>query len=116
MAKNKLPNIILFVPDEMRGDCISLCGKRNPVIKTPNIDSIAQEGVAFTQCFTANPVCAPSRCCTFTGQYIHSNAHRSLYQLIQPNEDNLLKFLKWKGYEVIWIGRNDLFTKFAGNH
>ncbi|GAG86140.1 unnamed protein product, partial [marine sediment metagenome] len=47
----------------------------------------------------------------FTGQYVHSNNHRSLYQLLQPHEENLFKFLKDKGYEVIWIGRNDLFRK-----
>jgi choline-sulfatase len=106
-----LPNIVFFVPDELRGDCISLDGKRNPIIKTPNIDQFAKDGVAFTNCFTVNPVCGPSRCCTFTGQYVHSNNHRSLYQLLQPHEENLFKFLKDKGYEVIWIGRNDLFRK-----
>jgi len=111
--EKSLPNIIFFVPDELRGDCISLEGKRNPIIKTPNIDQFAKDGVAFTNCFTVNPVCGPSRCCTFTGQYVHSNNHRSPYQLLQPHEDNLFKFLKDKGYEVIWIGRNDLFRKDA---
>ena len=114
MTKKDLPNIILFVPDEMRGDAVSLCNKHNPVIKTPNIDKLAKDGVAFTKCFNTNPVCAPSRCGIFTGQYVHSNAHRSLYQLLQPHEENLFKFLKRKGYEVIWAGRNDLFTKKAG--
>ncbi|MHA1269540.1 MAG: sulfatase-like hydrolase/transferase [Candidatus Helarchaeota archaeon] len=113
MKTKDLPNIILFVPDEMRGDCISLSGKYNPIIQTPNIDRIVNDGVAFIQCFTVNPVCGPSRCCTFTGQYIHTNAHRSLYQLLRPYEENLFKFLKMRGYEVIWIGRNDLFTKRA---
>ena len=93
---NALPNIIFFVADGLRGDCISLEGKRNPVIKTPNIDQFAKDGAAFTNCFTVNPVCGPSRCCTFTGQYVHSNSHRSLYQLLQPQEDNLFKFLKEK--------------------
>ncbi len=111
--EKSLPNIIFFVADELRGDCISLEGKRNSIIKTPNIDQFAQDGVAFTNCFTVNPVCGPSRCCTFTGQYVHSNNHRSLYQLLQPHEENLFKFLKEKGYEVIWIGRNDLFRKGA---
>ena len=111
VENNSLPNIVIFVPDEMRGDTISLGGKGNKIIKTPNIDQLAKEGAAFTKCFTVNPVCVPSRCCIFTGQYIHSNGHRSLYQLLQPYEENLFKFLKNKGYEVIWIGRNDLFDK-----
>ena len=107
----KQPNIIIFTADEMRGDCISLGGKLNDVIKTPNMDRLAKDGIAFTSCFTVNPVCVPSRIGVFTGQYPHSNGHRSLYQLLQPHEENLFKFLKEKGYEVIYIGRNDVFSK-----
>ena len=106
-----LPNILIFMADEMRGDSISLEGQVNSIIQTPHLDKLASEGAAFTNCYTVNPVCVPSRCCTFTGQYVHSNGHRSLYQLLQPHEENLFKFLKEKGYEVIWLGRNDLFDK-----
>lgn len=114
MAEKKpLPNIVLFMADEMRND-ISLGHRLNPAINTPNIDALAEDGVVFSNCFTVNPVCAPSRICTFTGQYVHSSNHRSLYQLLQPYEENLFKFLKKKGYEVIWAGRNDLFSKKAG--
>lgn len=111
--KQDLPNIILFISDEQRGDTISLGKRHNPVIKTENIDNLVKEGTAFTNCFTVNPVCAPSRCCIFTGVYPHSNGHRSLYQLLQPHEDNLFRFLKKNGYEVVWVGRNDLFNKNA---
>lgn len=113
VQESPLPNIVILIADEMRGDVVSLGKKCNSIIKTPNIDQLAKDGVAFRNCFTVNPVCAPSRCCTFTGQYVHSNAHRSLYYLLQPFEENLFKLLKEKGYEVIWIGRNDLFSKKA---
>ncbi len=103
-----LPNIVIMVPDEMRGDVIN-----NEIVKIPNIDSIREDGVTFTNNFSVNPVCGPSRCCTFTGQYPHNGGHRSLYQLLRENDENLLKFLKKKGYEVIWIGRNDLLYKNA---
>jgi len=111
--KEKLPNIIIFVADEMRGDCLSLEGERNHIIKTPNIDNLVRDGFAFTNCFTVSPVCVPSRIAIFTGQYVHSSGHRSLYQLIQSHEENLFKFLKNKGYEVMYIGRNDAFSKNA---
>ncbi len=113
VEKNPPPNIIIIIADEMRGNTVSLGGKHNPIIKTPNLDKLAEDpnGVAFTNAFVVNPVCAPSRCCTFTGQYVHSNSHRSLYQLLEPHEDNLFKFLKKSGYEVIWTGRNDLFSR-----
>ena len=106
--KNALPNIVILVPDEMRGDTVN-----NPDVRIPNIESIGDDGVIFTRNFSVNPVCAPSRCSTFTGQYPHDGAHRSLFQLLQPHDENLFKMLKKKGYEVIWVGRNDLFTQGA---
>lgn len=111
VEKDVPPNIVIFIPDSMRGDTISLGGIVNSNIITPNMDRLAEEGVAFTNCFSVNPFCVPSRCCTFTGQYVHSNGHRSMYQLLQPYEENLFKFLKENGYNVIWAGRNDLFDK-----
>ena len=109
--KPQRPNIVIILPDTLRADCISLGGSVNSELETPNIDQLAKEGVAFVNCFSVNPVCAPSRCCTFTGQYVHSNGHRGLYQLLQPHEENLFKILKDNGYSVFWAGRNDLFDK-----
>ncbi|MHA1381040.1 MAG: sulfatase-like hydrolase/transferase [Candidatus Helarchaeota archaeon] len=110
--KEEIPNIVIFIADEMRGDTISIDKKINPIIKTPNIDDLVKDGATFRNCFSVSPVCVPSRCCIFTGQYVH-NGHRSLYQLLRPHEDNLFKILKKNGYEVTWIGRNDLFNKSA---
>ncbi|MFX0100000.1 MAG: sulfatase-like hydrolase/transferase, partial [Candidatus Hodarchaeota archaeon] len=110
--KEKTPNIIILMPDEFRGDCIN-----NPKVKTPNIDKIRDDNAAtFLNNFSVNPVCGPSRCCTFTGQYVHNGGHRSLYQLLAPHEENIFRLLKNEGYEVIWIGRNDLFYKRSVKH
>jgi len=111
MSSEKKPNILIFMPDEMRADSLACMG--NPIIKTPNLDKVGKEGVVFTNCFAVNPVCAPSRCSTFTGLYPHCSGHRSLYYFLQPHEENLLKFLKNSGYYVRMIGRNDLFSKKA---
>ncbi|MBD3351515.1 MAG: sulfatase-like hydrolase/transferase, partial [Candidatus Lokiarchaeota archaeon] len=101
------PNILIIMPDEMRGDIIN-----NPHLNIPNIESIASdEGTMFTNAFSVNPVCGPSRCCNFTGQFVHNGGHRSLYQLLRPHEENLFHILKKHGYEVVCIGKNDLFNK-----
>jgi arylsulfatase A-like enzyme len=39
------------------------------VLKTPNIDSIAKEGIKFTNFYCNNPICMPNRSTIFTGQY-----------------------------------------------
>ncbi len=110
MAKNdlsSLPNMLIFMPDGMRQT------DKNSVINTPNIDALASDGVTFSNCFAVNPECVPSRCCTFTGQYVHSCGHRSIFQRVEAHEENLFNILKNQGYEVVWIGRNDIFSEKA---
>lgn len=59
------PNIVLIVADDLGWGELGCYGQ--PVIRTPNIDSIAREGMKFTQFYSGNAVCAPSRCCLMTG-------------------------------------------------
>ena len=66
-AEYKKPNIILIVADDL-GYCDSdLYGCDR--IPTPNIDTIARNGVLFTAGYVTNPVCAPSRAALMTGRY-----------------------------------------------
>ena len=43
-----------------------------------------------------------------TGFYPHVNGHRTMHYLQREDEPNILKEMKNQGYEVIWIGRNDV--------
>src|SRR5882672_819696 len=54
------PNIVLFMPDELRADALACYG--NPVTKTPNFDRLAKEGTRFSNCYVQYPVCSASRC------------------------------------------------------
>jgi choline-sulfatase len=102
-------NIIYFNPDQLRADFVGCYG--NPIIKTPNIDRLAAEGVRFDQCSVQHTVCTPSRCSFMTGWYPHVRGHRTLWYPLQPDEPNTLKYLKQGGYEVHWIGKNDLLAQ-----
>jgi len=102
-------NIIYFNPDQMRADYLGCYG--NPVARTPNIDSLASEGVRFEQCHVQHSVCTPSRCSFMTGWYPHVRGHRTLWHPLQPDEPNTLKYLKQNGYETHWIGKNDLLAQ-----
>lgn len=104
-------NYVLFFPDELRAETLSCYG--NNTIQTPNFDRLADEGVLFEQCHVQNPVCTPSRCSLFTGQYVHVNGHRTLWNLLQPHEHNLLRYMKEAGYEVRVYGKNDLLSPEA---
>ncbi|MDR1901784.1 MAG: sulfatase-like hydrolase/transferase [Treponema sp.] len=104
-------NYIIFFPDELRAETVSMYG--NTKIKTPNFERLAKEGVRFDQCHVQNSVCSPSRCSLFTGQYVHTAGHRSLWNLLKPHEHNLFRYLKEAGWEVRIYGKNDLFSNEA---
>jgi choline-sulfatase len=102
------PNIVLFMPETVRAESVGCYG--HPVVRTPNIDRLAQQGVRFTNCHVQNTVCGPSRCSLMTGWPVHVRGHRSLYYLLHQDEPNLFRYLKQNGYDVYWYGKNDLLT------
>lgn len=67
MAEPSRPNILWFCTDQQRYDTIHSLG--NPHIRTPNIDRLVSEGVAFTRAYCQSPICTPSRASFLTGRY-----------------------------------------------
>jgi arylsulfatase A-like enzyme len=61
------PNIVLIIADDLGYGDISLNG--SSVIRTPNIDAIAAQGINFTNGHVAAAVCAPSRAAIFSGRH-----------------------------------------------
>ena len=109
----KKPHIIIFNPDQWRGDVMSHLG--NPAAVTPNLDAIIQsDAVSFRHAFCQNPVCTPSRCSFMTGWYPHVRGHRTMFHMLRPDEPVLLKYLKDNGYFVWWGGKNDLVPRQNG--
>ena len=100
------PNIIYFLADQMREDSLHHAGCEASI--TPNLDSILEDGVSFENAYCQNPVCVPSRCSFLTGLYPHTTGHRTMHFLQNPDEPNFLRTMKNNGYEVVWIGRNDI--------
>ncbi len=107
----KRPNILYINPDQMRADALACYG--HPVAKTPNFDRLAAMGVRYEQCHVQHTVCTPSRCSFMTGWYPHVRGHRTLWHPLQKDEPNTLKYLKQAGYDVHWIGKNDLLAEDA---
>src|SRR5687768_13213988 len=59
------PNILFLMADQLRGDCIGADGNR--VIRTPNLDRLARDGVRFTRAYSSTPTCTPARTALLTG-------------------------------------------------
>ena len=109
----KKPHLLLFNPDQWRGDVMGHLG--NPAAVTPNLDRLVErDGVSFRYTFCQNPVCVPSRCSFMTGWYPYTLGHRTMFYMLQPHEPNLLKRLKKAGYYVWWGGKNHLVAAQYG--
>ena len=65
-----LPNIVLINTDQQRADTIGALGQDH--METPNLDRLAEEGVAFTNNFTTAPSCVPARASLFSGFFPHN--------------------------------------------
>lgn len=63
------PNLLLCIADDWAWPHAGIGG--DPVVKTPNFDRLAHEGVLFTHAFSAAPSCTPSRAAILTGQAPH---------------------------------------------
>ncbi len=101
------PHVIIFLTDDLGyGD---LASYGNPIIKTPNLDQFALEGVRMTDMHSAATVCSPSRASILTGR----NAFRSGFYSIagffgatlQKDEITLPQLLKEVGYETAFFGK-----------
>ena len=63
--KGSQPNILFLMADQLRADCLGCYG--NDVIRTPNLDRLASQGVRFTSAYTSVPSCTPARSALLTG-------------------------------------------------
>jgi N-sulfoglucosamine sulfohydrolase len=105
------PNVILFVADDHGTDALGCYGNR--VIKTPNLDRLASEGVKFSNAFCTSASCAASRSVLLTGKYghatgsyghVHDYHHFSTYDTVKA----LPVILGNAGYYTARIGKYHL--------
>jgi arylsulfatase A len=115
-GKGKLPNIVIVLADDLGWGDLGCYG--HPVIKTPNLDNFAKQGMRFTQCYSASSVCSPSRSAILTGRTPYrngvftwipegSNVH------LRTSEITIVSLLRQLGYATCHVGKwhlNGLFN------
>ncbi|MEM6504127.1 MAG: sulfatase-like hydrolase/transferase [Planctomycetota bacterium] len=109
------PNIVLIFVDDMGYADLSSFGNRDA--KTPNIDRLAKEGIAFEQFYVNSPICSPSRVAISTGQYPNRwgitsflarrelNNKRGVAHWLDPKAPMLARSLQQAGYATGHFGK-----------
>ncbi|MCG8524814.1 MAG: sulfatase [Opitutales bacterium] len=101
------PNVLMIIIDDLN-DWVSHMGG-HPQLQTPNIDSIADAGVSFTNAHTMAPQCHPSRRAFFSGNppfvsEIYNNGDRFKDQDHLVNQ-SLFRYFRQNGYYVVGAGK-----------
>ncbi|AIY13478.1 sulfatase-like hydrolase/transferase [Cellulophaga baltica] len=101
------PNIVFILTDDQSYDLLGCTG--NPVVQTPNIDKIAQEGILFTNAHVTSAICTPSRISILLSQYerkhgVNFNSGTSVSDTAWENSYPVI--LRNSGYYTGWVGKN----------
>ncbi len=107
----KRPNFLFIITDQHRADHLGCTG--NPIVRTPNIDGIAQKGTRWDRFFVANPICMPNRASIMTGRMC--SAHGARHNGIPLSKDHatFVELLRDAGYRTGLIGKSHL-QSFTG--
>ena len=101
------PNIVHFHAESLDGRKLGCMGEPALQGLTPNIDSLAEDGVLFTNAYTVCPVCNPSRASMFTGKYPHFRDCWNNHQGLREGTPMLHDALSGAGYQTSMIGPLD---------
>jgi len=103
------PNFIIILTDDQRTQTLSCYDDECP-IETPNIDRLATHGVRFTQGAVVSPICAVSRACLISGQYM---SHHQVKRFQKPLPEKVFAQsyppqLKNAGYYLGLFGKHGI--------
>jgi arylsulfatase A len=106
--EKKQPNFIVILADDLGWGDLGCYG--HPVIKTPNLDKLASEGMRFTQCYSASAVCSPSRSAILTGRTPYRNGvftwiPQDSQLHLRPTEITIATLLRRIGYTTCHVGK-----------
>ncbi len=115
LAANK-PNVLVIITDEhnfrtlgcyrdqMSREQGEMWGK-DVVVKTPNMDRLATEGVICTRAYATAPVCTPCRAAMITGRYPHNTGAPTNNLKLRDDIPTLAKLMNKAGYRSSFVGK-----------
>ena len=108
------PNLVFVIADQLRYQSCGFAGDSKAM--TPNLDTLAKQGVVFRNAVSGHPVCAAFRASLFTGKYTTSTGMVINELRMNPNHEFLAQVLTRQGYDTGYIGKWHLRANELGNH
>lgn len=105
----KAPNIIFYLSDDQNIEDYGCYG--NDKVHTPAVDQLAKEGMLFTNAFTGQAICAPSRTQLYTGNYPLKNGMFLNHITAKDNQKSVTQYMSELGYEVVLAGKSHVKPK-----
>ena len=96
-------NLVLILADDHRYDAMGFMG--HPFIETPNLDTLAREGVHFRNAVVTTALCSPSRASILTGLYAHRHRVVDNNNPVPPELVFFPQYLQAAGYQTAFIGK-----------
>lgn len=98
-------NVLVITLDQFRGDCLSAAG--HPLVRTPNLDRLAADGVRFARHHSQAAPCAPGRASLYTGMYQFNHRVVANGTPLDDRFDNLARLAGRAGYRPVLFGYTD---------
>lgn len=110
--ESRRPNIIFMMTDDHTSQAMSCYGSN--LIRTPNMDRIANEGIRLDNCYAVNALSGPSRACILTGKFSHVNGFTDNASTFDGDQPTFPKMLRDAGYQTAMIGKWHLISEPQG--
>ncbi len=103
MSTANCPNILVIMTDQHHRDFMGCAGNR--IVRTPNLDRLAGQGVRFTDAYCPAPLCVPSRMSFLTGLTPSHNQVWDNHHILSSNIPTWATVLTAAGYDTALLGR-----------
>ena len=97
------PNFLFIITDQQRADHLGCYG--NSILKTPNIDRLADRGLAFDRFYVASPTCMPNRATMLTGRMPSAHGVLTNGKPLPLDSTTFLHLLQAAGYRTPLMGK-----------
>ena len=96
-------NLLIIMSDQHSRALMGCYG--HPLVRTPNLDALAQRGTRFANCWTPSPVCVPARAAFATGKYVHQIGFWDNADPYDGSEPSWHHRWRAAGHQVVSIGK-----------